>query len=405
VSRNSQKPTVTVNKFPGLATVDDPVEVGHSGLVKALNVDITRANKIKRRKGATSVLALGAGTIDAAAGGDDFLLLLQDDTLTNVDVGYNTTALRTDLTPTGSLCARKAGDKLFYSNGIETGRIVDNTDRRLGIEVPPKPALTPSLSGDMTEGRYQLLYTYVRTDGHESGAGVAAVIDLDQENRAVEVSHIASTDPDVVSINIYCSLPNGSELYYATNVANTTATTVHNGNARFLRHAIRTQFKTPPPAFDVIAMGRNNRMMYAKDALVYMSEPYDYEHVDLENTFQLPAPVNIIAVLEGGVFIATDAKTYYIKGSTLENATMEIVAPYGAVRGTRTHIDGALLGDGSVSDILPAWMSHKGLCVGMPDGSVNNLTQSDVAIPKGLKGTSMFRQEDGQNHIISVIQK
>ena len=84
---------------------------------------------------------------------------------------------------------------------------------------------------------------------------------------------------------------------------------------------------------------------------------------------------------------------------------LDAIAPYGAVMGTCTYIDGALLGDGEVSAILPAWMSHKGLCVGMPGGSLQNVTQTSVVIPKGLRGTTMFRQEDNQKHIISVIQK
>jgi len=407
MSRNSEKPTVTVNKFPGLSTVDDPVEVGNSGLVTALNVDITRQNKVKRRKGATSALALGSGTVDAAWGNNDHLLLLQGDTLVAVDETFNPTALRSGLTQTGMLCANDATPDVIYSNGVETGKVIDNTSVELGVQPPPKVVANeiPAKVGQMTAGRYQVACTYVRSDGFESGASIATIVDLSQDLSGITLTHTASTNAGVVAINIYCSRPNGSTLYFAMQTDNTTGNTSYTAHANFLQRALRNQFKVPPPAFDVVAMGRNNRMMYAKGNLVFMSDPYAPEHVDLEITYQLPAPVTIIAVLEGGVFVCTDKLTYYIKGDTLEKAEMDIVAPYGAVIGTRTHIDGALLGDGSISDILPAWMSHKGLCVGMPDGSVNNLTQSDVTIPKGLKGTAMFRQEDGQNHIISVIQK
>lgn len=405
MSRNSQKPTVTVNKFPGLSTVDDAVEVGHTGLVKAINVDITRQQKIRRRKGATQKYA-AVSTIDAACGFDNHLLLLQNDSLVNVVSDYTQSVVRSGLTPTKTLCALPvSAGEIIYSNGIETGRVVDGVDYELGVQNPPKAVVSKALFGQMVAGRYQVAYTYVRSDGFESGCGVAAVFDLDQDLSGLNIDVVASTNIEVDQISIYVTRPNGSTLYHAMTVDNLTATVRYNSHPNYLKRALRTQFKVPPPGFDVISRN-DGRTMYAKDSVIYLSDPYDDEHItEGEAYFPFKSKVTMIGQVEGGTFVGTEKATHFIKGNTLEGAELDTVAPYGAVMGTLTYIDGALLGDGSVSDILPAWMSHKGLCVGMPDGSVTNLTQNNVAIPEGLKGTSMFRQEDGQNHIISVIQK
>lgn len=405
MSRNSEKPTVSVNEFPGLATTDDAFETGHTGLTKALNVDITRKKKIKRRKGATKVSTIGAATALAASGGDNHLLFTESSNLLSSDENYSLTTLRSDMTPTDHLCSLAVGNNIIYSNGIQRGYIRNGTDRELGVTSPTSPATAVALFGFMAAGKYQIAYTYVRADGFESGTGVASIIDIAADEGGVSVSVIASTNPDVDGINIYCTRPNGTQLYFAMTTPNVTGNYTYNSHANFLKRALRTQFKYSPPAFDVIAMGRNNRVMYAKDNLIFVSDPYAPEHVDEELTTAFPDRVCMIGGIEGGVFVGTDKKTYFLKGDSMEKAELDIVAPYGAVLGTLTHIDGALLGDGSVSDILPVWMSHNGLCVGMPGGKVTNLTQVDVVIPKGLKGTTMFRQEGGQNHIISVIQK
>ena len=126
MSRNSEKPTVTVNKFPGLNTVDDPVEVGHTGLVRALNVDITRQRKIKRRKGATRITVM---TTTAAWAEDGYALINNANLLFVVQPDLSLALGVANLASTGRLCAKVVGKNIYYSDGVVTGVIENGTYR------------------------------------------------------------------------------------------------------------------------------------------------------------------------------------------------------------------------------------------------------------------------------------
>ncbi len=407
MSRNSRKPTVSVSKFPGLATANDVLEVGYAGLMQAHNVDITRQQKLRRRKGATRMVAAGGTPFDSAWGDAEGLLITQQNKLYAVDSTFTMTLLRSDLIQTNQLCAHRVGAELIYSNGVQTGRILAGTSYALGLSTPRLPAVSVYATGHLPVGTYQVAYTYVRTDGFESGAGVPAIVKTTQPDAGLSIAYQASTASDVLRINIYVSRPDGTVLYYAKTVPNTTGTTTHQAEPDLLKHALRTQFKAPPPAFSAIDQTRTNRMLYASDNIVYLSDAYAPEQItDGEAFMPFPDRVNTLGVIDGGFFVGTEGATYFVAlTDKLEAAQMTVVASYGAVPGTRSYMDASVLKDSASFGTLPVWMSHEGVCVGMADGTVNNITHTAVVIPKGASGTTLFRQEEGQNHIISVIQK
>ncbi len=407
MSRNSEKPTTTIKQFSGLATANDEMEYGATGLSRAINVDITRSQKVRRRKGATQLLAVPG--ILAAWANRHTLLYTAGTDLVLVYGDMSTKVLRNDLTPTRKLCAKTMRGRTYYSNGVQTGVLHNGESKALGIEHAPKPLLTEHPVGEMAAGRYLVVLTYVRDDGLESGCGVASSIILDNDNRGISAKAEPSDNPDVVTINMYVSRPNGTGMYLATTLANSDAATqniVYRSHPNFLGHRLRTQFLTPPPPFNAIEE-HEGRMLYGVGSDIIASEPFAPEHV-MEGESHLPFNSTVSMIASGpddGVFVGTEHTTYFLAGTTLESLDKETATNYGALPGSVTYIDAALLGDGSESGILPVWMSTQGLCVGMSEGSVVNLTQRFVDIPKGVRGASMFRQEDGQNHIISVIQK
>lgn len=404
MSRNSQKPTVTISKFPGLQTTNDPFEVSYSGLMKAENVDITRGQKVKRRPGMTRLLTIPG--IRAAWADHPYMLITVADKLIQITPDMEQVTLRTGMTPTNQLHARHIRGDVYYSNGIDTGIVHEGAHRPLGIQPPNRPTVTQAPFGAMAAGLYQVVYTYVTSYGLESGAPVAAVFELDTADRGLQITYTASTEPAVTAINIYISHPNGTELYLAKTVPNASATALHTEGPDFLKQHLRTQFKTPPPGFTGVEI-YDGRMYYIVGNDVIASDPFAPEHITTGEAY-LPfnKPVQTVAAgPDTGLFVGTTNATYHLKGGNLEQLELDTAAFYGTVAGSVAHMDSALLGEGDSSGILPVWMSRKGLCVGMPDGVVFNVTQKSVVIPEGAVGTTMFRQKDGQNHIISVIQK
>jgi hypothetical protein len=113
----------------------------------------------------------------------------------------------------------------------------------------------------------------------------------------------------------------------------------------------------------------------------------------------------MIGVVDDGIFVGTEREIIYMDGNSLDNFSSIQVAPYGVVHNTRSYIDSTVVGeDSTITKKIPAWISLKGVCIGFPDGSMQNTTENTVTLPEGTTGASFFRQENGQNHFISVIR-
>jgi hypothetical protein len=61
-------------------------------------------------------------------------------------------------------------------------------------------------------------------------------------------------------------------------------------------------------------------------------------------------------------------------------------------------------GDGSIPGNGAMWTSNRGVCVGLPDGGVRNLTENTYSFPTGQTGTATMRFTDGLTQYIVTQQ-
>lgn len=153
-------------------------------------------------------------------------------------------------------------------------------------------------------------------------------------------------------------------------------------------------------------MGIYNGRMFlvpaAEPDTLYASEPFQFGLYAMARRFwRFGAPVLMIAPVKNGLFISTDAKTYFMPELEPMNFGLDEVAGYPAYEWSLLPqtVDGQRLGLESNGQCR-VWIGKEGLCLGMPDGQMINMTRKRIAAHtcEGSGATVLI----GQNVIHSV---
>ncbi len=79
------------------------------------------------------------------------------------------------------------------------------------------------------------------------------------------------------------------------------------------------------------------------------------------------------------------------------------VLDYGAVPGTKVHVNGGVVGTGESKQRIPIWATQQGIVAGLPGGGIRTPHENVVDFPGGLSGTALYRKASGQNHYIARV--
>lgn len=300
-------PTLDVANFAGLDNVNASQEVGFGSLKEAINVDLTRAGKPRRRSGQTQVTSDSYVAIGAE--GKVVLALDSSGDVHQLDDAFAPIATYTQLNglgPHNKLRINCILDNAIFSNGIAVGICNTTTAQQVVFDT--------SDFGDRT-----------------------------------------------------------------------------------------FDYSIPLPFNDVETFAGRN--YYACNERVYYTPVFGYYKLRLgKDYFRFPDTVTMIAKVEDGLFIGTLDETFYLSDREPRKASLLKVANVGVIEGTKTYVEGSIVGDGSSTELLPIWATSTGFCVGLPNGQISRVTQKSVSLPKGSLGSAMYRSENGQNHIVSIIQ-
>lgn len=379
-----------LKSFNGLRN-DRPVErFDAADLSVASNVNIDNSGALSRRPGYTVVSTVPAGAKHS----------LWSDELGTIGLYVSGTvlysiagvALMTDLTAGLPMAYHRELDRVYLTNGAQSGVLENGTVRSWGLPVPPAPAVS-LIVGDMPAGAYQYTMTYVRNDGQESGAALAGRITVPEGGGLSFVLPVAS-DPSVTLKVVYLSTPNGDAKYQALVVPNADTVATYTNNATELVTPLITQFLSGPPAGHLVRSYRGHMYVAVSDTL-YPSEPYAYELFDLRKGIPLDGRITLfeaLADMDGsGIFVGTDRTCGVLVGKGLSDFEYVKKTGYGAIAGTSVLVDGSLYGDNSLgARQLPMWLTTQGVCVGLPRMEIRNLTRTRYTIAASGRGAGVF---------------
>ncbi len=368
-------------------------------LTAATNVDIDDAKRIARRTGYSAAVLAGAYK-SVWSNGAVALAVRSETELIGISPAYVASVLRSGLTPGLDMSYTAPAGAVYYSNGLETGVVQDGRSRSWGLTVPTVPVATET-GGVLPAGLYQYAVAYRRADGQISGTLRAGVIALTLGG--LQLSDISvSSDPDVVDKLVYCSRADGDTLYLVGVLPAATTTFSY----RLYSDAtvvLQTQHLLPAPAGQLVD-SFSGRTLVAAGGTLYYSEPYAPELFDLRKNYRLGAHITVLAALDDGVYVGTETQLLWMGGAVPEKWDVTPKLSYGAIRGTSAVCSRDMIDDGASDEFCAFFATTQGLCIGLGDGTVTNLTQSRFSYPIQERGAAVVRRHRGMTQGLVALQ-
>lgn len=282
---------------------------------------------------------------------------------------------------------------VYWSNGVERGRIVAGVNVPWGLPEPAAPTLS-AIAGTLAAGAYTVAVTANNAAGEEGGASPVATITL------ASAGGIGVTLPALPSgasaFRVYLGGPDADAdaLYWAKDV--TASTTLASPGTPGRR--IQTLYLRRMPACSALTLW-NGRLWAAVGNLVVFSAfvgglPHYGLYDGRGGFFRFPAAVRMVRPVYDGLYVGTDTETLFLRGES----------PAGAQPMRREPVDGAgVLGSLMIpaaafpleepeqTDAVPAWLSTDGeVIVGRAGGSLQRLTRDRIALSPGASAALAF---------------
>lgn len=391
---DTNDPVTTYAGFTGLKNTITADRLKEADMVVADNIDIDSAGNLSRRTGTTLRAVADAHSL-WSNGADS--LFVSGSNMSRFNADYTTTVVAAGLSQGLNMRYVDVNGVIYHSNGVETGAYANGAVRTWGIKAPVTQPQTTAIPGMLPAGAYQYAVTFEAADLRESGTGIAGMIVL-EEGEGIRFTNIpVSANASVENVRIYITPQNGDILFYAGSVANGTTTFDFVSNVLHLGVELRTQFLNRPTPMQEVALfhGRIYGFQYG---LLKYTEQLNYELMGANNYIKLESAGKIIAPVTGGLFVATESNTWFLRGNGPEDFIRENKAGYGAIFGTLAFIEHDKYG------IVPMWQSTQGMVIGTDTGELKNITRPKYVYASAPVGASFFKQNSGLNQYISVLQ-
>lgn len=385
--------SINVTGFKGLNNISTPDNTPEAYLKKAMNVDIDKTGNISKRKGYTLFDSGNYSSLWSSENGLG-MFAVKNGNLVRIDGTVHTLLSGIQ----NKLSFEEVDGKIYFSSPSENGIIDGSTLKSWGI---PKNNTAPTLTigqGSLPPGTYQVAFTYVTSEGLESGTKTASKITLNGTG-GITLSIPSSSYP---YSRVYCSTQNGDDLYFYSLVIPGHSVTIQSQSQ--LIHPLRT-FNIDSPPLGKIIKYYKGRMYIAQDNILWYSEPFQYNHFRLNSNYiEFPQEIREVMPVEDGIWIGSD-NLYYLSGTDPAKFNKTIKERVKVVEGTATRISGSYVHIDNVP-IGYKWLvtTDLGIFMLFNQGMALNNTAQNVALEQASSGTSIFLQNEGMNQYLSILK-
>ena len=385
----------------GVNNVDKENSIGADELRSAVNIDLDRQGNPRRRAGLTQRVELTDG--HSVYSNSNLLVGCDGGTLYRIDPNlYSTTSLRSDLVPNRSLSYCDIQGSIYYSNGIQTGRILpDGSLMGLGVSVPNSPTLASASNGSLYAGSYQVCLTNVNSAGEESGSTLANVVTIASDGGTIQITDIPQAS-GVSYVRIYATPPNGDTFYRHVEIP--IGVTSYNLTTTIRGPVLETQFGEPMPGGHIIRYYRG-RLYSADESVVWFSEPLRYglcKPLD-DHLPDFGERITVMQPVHDGIYVVAD-KAYFLGGNNPHEMIPVVAHPHRGIEGTGIEVAPKMFNAEEVPGMLAYWFSENGPCLGFPGGLVSPPTEDRIAHAAYASGASGFRQVEGIRSVVTSLR-
>ena len=154
------------------------------------------------------------------------------------------------------------------------------------------------------------------------------------------------------------------------------------------------QYVGPPLGTIVRAFG--SHILIVKGSVLWYSEPFSPNVFDaVRGYISLPSKITMVRPVKQGVYLGTAARTYFYRGLTPREFTVENVSTFPVIERTDIEVDGANVVDGKLGTQTGAiWVGVDGVYFGNHEGTVFNLTRRKLTYPKALSGSGLYNGKE-----------
>ncbi|MCK5919394.1 MAG: hypothetical protein KAG66_00530 [Methylococcales bacterium] len=372
-------PTSDIKEFLGLRNKHDPRRLPHGALTLADNVDVDDYKGLVRREGYVRATTQIDITASFATQDERRLFIVEAGTLFLVHADLTATALQ-DGVGSEYIYWLEIADYVLMS----TGHVIDKNNTVASWRVPrPNPPDVEVINGELPEGEYHVVTTYIDSTGREGGASTAVIMQV-SGNSGLQVS--ASILP-LHTARVYVTDTNGT-IYYK----------VSEGNADVIMRTMQgytspldgIQLRADAVPEDVGPLGFYDSRLWAcqtvdGQSVVWFSQPFWWNLFDLYGDYlAIPGVVNTLVGSAHGMVIGTDDEIYLY---TAEGSLVRL-AEYGTPKGVPHTTDD--------KGTIYLW-TNQGLCMLFP---FENLTEDKTSLPPGAHVHAKHVQHGGYSKVV-----
>jgi len=368
------------------------IEVPARNLREAVNVDLTDAGKIRRRRGYARIGDGGHSLFGDAHG----ILAIQGGSMRRWTSRTESSVVRTGF-GIHRLSYTETALGTIWTNGIEIGLVRNATALEVWPAAPGRPALAAASGGALPEGIYQVALTWLDALGRESGATLAETVAVTAGSIAVWPIPAAA---GATRFRIYLTGPNDEVLQRHSEhpVSTTSITITHPAEGDVLM----TQFLDPLPPGQLVAQ-LNARTLLARGRFLHFTEPQLYGLTNYAVYVPFPGLIDMIAPIQNaGVFVGAGKRVYWLAGTNPDKWNAVAKHGHGVVRYSMTMARGELFG----IDIerVPYWLGKDGkFMIGRPDGSIQPANANLLTKEGADEGASIEVERAGFTQIITAV--
>lgn len=397
--------TLTIEGWPsGVNNVAREDNLPQTQVREAVNVDLLSNGKIRRRGGYTSVLAETG--FHSLTGYANRLFGVQDRKFYEIDFRAGTKTEVADLGSRDYVDYAELNNKLLvltYNNLYEYD---GNTFRTLHTEQPNgMPMVSDSGLYGLPAGEYQAAITFIREDGQESGAALAATPLTLSDDSSILVSNIPQPDDiNVVAIRLYATRTSATELQFVRDMpVGTTSATVSNWpNGR----ALDTQFMQPIGGGSCVAT-HNAQVLVGRGKNLWYSPPFRFGLCNpADHYIPFATDITMVKDVDGGVFVGTEDRVVFLRGETMDQVSTTTADYDGVVPGTPATVPSSALPflELGAGESVVVWWSTRGvMIVGLPNGTVRAVREGELSLPQYERGAIISREKDGVQQLVSAL--
>lgn len=370
---------------------------------EAVNVDFSVEGKPRRRQGYTKLIAGDCHSLWRHPS-LSYALMVKDGRLVKLTGEPGATPEVADLGPASATRAMSydaLNGVVYFSNGVDMGRISLAGERLpWGMDVP-LIAVSPAAGPALPDGCYQISATYVDVDGVEHGACEPVMYRVMDQQLRVTVDGPFPVRADYVQV--YVTQADGDVLYAAATLSAPGTVAIDAGKIGRGR-PIETLFKTAPFPGQLVRHF-SGRIYVAVENIVFFTDPLRYELVSPASAlFMFPSRVTLLEPAHDGLYVGYESAVDFLSGTDPYDMQRRMVASQSAVEGTGRQVPGNHFD--TPLDYVPVWWAqHSGFVLGLPGGQLRLLSEDRLAAPRFGAGAMITREQEGMTQLISALRQ